>query len=187
MRLERSDLPNAISIVRALIAIPVVFLLLERQFVAALLLFAGAGASDGLDGYLAKRFGWRSRLGGILDPLADKALLMTAFLVLGAMGLIPVWLVLAVVARDLLIVGGALVYHFRVADLDATPTWTSKLNTLLQIALLILVMASAGGLPLPGWVVAAIVWATLATTVVSGAQYVWIWSHKAAAQGWRED
>lgn len=186
MKLELSDLPNAISFGRVLLTIPVVFLLLEREFAPALLLFALAGASDALDGHLAKRFGWRSSLGSILDPLADKALLMSASLVLGAIGLIPVWLVVAVVCRDLLIVGGALVYHFRVEDLEAAPTWTSKLNTLLQILLLIAVMANAGPLPLPAWLIEALVWSTLATTLLSGAQYVWVWSRRARARGWRQ-
>ncbi len=187
MRLELSDLPNAISFGRILLTIPVVFLLLEREFGLALLLFAVAGASDALDGHLAKRYGWQSSLGGILDPLADKALLMSAFLVLGAIGLIPVWLVVAAVFRDLLIVGGALVYHFQVEDLEAAPTWTSKVNTLLQILLLIGVMANAGPLPLPRGLLAGLVWLTLGTTVLSGSQYVWVWSRKALAQGWRRD
>lgn len=187
MKLDLSDLPNAISLGRILLTIPVVFMLLERRFTMALFLFALAGASDALDGHLAKRFGWQSRLGGILDPLADKALLMSAFLVLGAIGLIPVWLVVAAVCRDLLIVGGALVYHYQVEDLDATPTWASKLNTLLQILLLIAVMANAGPLLLPSGSIEALVWMTLTTTLLSGFQYVWIWSRKAKAQGWRRD
>lgn len=186
MKLGLSDLPNAISIGRVLLTLPVVFLLLERRFSLALLLFAVAGVSDALDGYLAKRFGWRSSLGGILDPLADKALLMSAYLVLGAIGIIPVWLVVVVVFRDLVIVGGALIYHFRIEDLEAAPTWTSKLNTLLQITLVILVMANAGPLPLPGWLIEGLLWSTLATTILSGAQYVWVWSHKAMVRGQRE-
>lgn len=187
MKLQLSDLPNAISVGRILLTLPVVFLLLEREFGLALLLFALAGASDALDGHLAKRYGWQSSLGGILDPLADKALLMSAFLVLGAIGLIPVWLVVAAVFRDLLIVGGALVYHFRVEDLEAAPTWTSKLNTLLQILLLIAVMANAGPLPLPKWLMVGLVWATLSTTLLSGAQYAWVWSHKAMDRGFHRD
>lgn len=187
MKLALSDLPNAISVGRILLTLPVVFLLLEREFGLALLLFVLAGASDALDGHLAKRYGWQSSLGGILDPLADKALLMSAFLVLGALGLIPVWLVVAAVFRDLLIVGGALVYHFQVENLEAAPTWTSKLNTLLQILLSIAVMANAGPLPLPKGLLVGLVWATLLTTLLSGAQYVWMWGRKASARGWRRD
>ncbi len=115
------DIPNLISFLRILLTIPVVWLLIEQQFSAALILFGVAGFSDALDGYLAKRFAWRSRLGGLLDPLADKALLMSSFLVLGVLGLIPVWLVMLVIFRDLVIVGGALYYHFSIEDLQARP------------------------------------------------------------------
>lgn len=181
------DLPNIISFLRLLAVIPVVFLLLEREFGWALLLFAAAGLSDGLDGFLAKHYGWQSRLGGILDPLADKALLVASFLVLGAMSLIPVWLVVAVVFRDLLIVGGAILYNYRVEEVEAAPTMVSKLNTLLQILLVVLVITDAGPVPLPHGVIEGLVWACLATVVVSGTQYVWIWSRKAAEKGWRED
>jgi cardiolipin synthase len=181
------DLPNIISFVRLLAVIPVVYLLLEREFGWALVLFAAAGLSDGLDGFLAKHYGWQSRLGGILDPLADKTLLVTCFLVLGTMSLIPVWLVAAVVFRDLLIVGGALVYNYRVEEVEAAPIPVSKLNTVLQILLVVSVITDAGPMPLPDGVIEALIWACLATVIVSGGQYVWIWSRKAADKGWKED
>jgi len=185
--LRLRDLPNIISFVRLLAVIPVVVLLLQREFGWALVVFALAGVSDGLDGLLAKHFGWQSRLGGMLDPLADKVLLVACFLVLGTLGLIPLWLVAAVVLRDLLIVGGALVYNYRVEEVEAAPTLVSKLNTLLQILLLVAVITDAGPLPLAPPVISALVWGCLATVLVSGAQYVWVWSHKAAAKGWRDD
>jgi cardiolipin synthase len=185
--LKPRDIPNIISFVRLLAVMPVVYLLLEQQFGWALALFAAAGLSDGLDGLLAKRYGWQSRLGGILDPLADKALLVACFLVLGALGRIPVWLVVAVITRDLVIVGGATLYNFRVEELEAAPILASKLNTLVQILLLVLVIADAGPLPLPDALLETLVWACLATVVVSGTQYVWVWSRKARAKGWRED
>jgi cardiolipin synthase len=185
--LRLRDLPNIISFLRLLAVIPVVLLLLEREFGWALVVFALAGVSDGLDGFLAKHYGWQSRLGGMLDPLADKVLLVVCFLVLGTLGLIPFWLVAAVVLRDLLIVGGALVYNYRVEEVEAAPTLISKLNTVLQILLLVAVITDAGPLPLPQVLIAALVWGCLATVVVSGAQYVWIWSRKAAEKGWRED
>lgn len=185
--LRLRDLPNIISFLRLLAVIPVVLLLLEREFGWALVVFALAGVSDGLDGLLAKHYGWQSRLGGMLDPLADKVLLVVCFLVLGTLGLIPLWLVAAVVLRDLLIVGGALVYNYRVEEVEAAPTLVSKLNTVLQILLVVAVITDAGPLPLPPAWVAALVWGCLATVLVSGAQYVWIWSRKAAEKGWRED
>ena len=161
-----------------------VWLLLMREFSAALMLFAVAGISDGLDGYLAKRFNWQSRLGGLLDPLADKALLMSAILVLGGFALIPSWLVLLVIFRDLLIMGGALYYHFSVEDLQAEPSLISKLNTVMQILLVLSVVTDAGPMPLPPWLLEGLIWGTLVTTVASGAGYVWIWTRKARAKGW---
>jgi cardiolipin synthase len=184
---QRRDIPNIISLLRLLAVIPIVFLLLEHRYGWALLLFAMAGISDGLDGFLAKRFGWRSRLGGILDPLADKVLLVACFLVLGTLSLIPVWLVVAAVFRDLLITGGALLYNYRVEELEAAPIVASKVNTVLQILLVVLVMADAGPLSLPDWLISFLVWACLASVLVSGAQYVWIWGLKARQKGFRDD
>jgi len=181
------DIPNIISLARLLAVIPVVFLLLEHAFGWALVLFVLAGISDALDGYLAKHFGWRSRLGGILDPLADKVLLVACFLVLGTLSLIPIWLVVAAVFRDLLITGGALLYNYRIEELEAAPIAASKVNTVLQILLVVLVMADAGPLPLPGWVIDTLVWACLGSVVVSGAQYVWIWGRKARQKGFMDD
>jgi cardiolipin synthase len=181
------DIPNIISLARLLAVIPVVFLLLEHAFGWALVLFVLAGISDALDGYLAKHFGWRSRLGGILDPLADKVLLVACFLVLGTLSLIPIWLVVAAVFRDLLITGGALLYNYRIEELEAAPIATSKINTVLQILLVVLVMADAGPLPLPDGVIDTLVWACLGSVVVSGAQYVWIWGRKARRKGFMDD
>ena len=186
MRPRLRDLPNFISLLRLLAVIPVVYLLLEREIGWALLLFLAAGLSDGLDGFLAKHYGWQSHLGGILDPLADKVLLVACFLVLGAMSLIPGWLVALVIFRDLLIVGGAVLYNYRVEEIQAAPILVSKLNTLFQILLVVLVITNAGVLTVPSWVIETLIWACLLTVVVSGAQYVWIWWHKAAQRGWGE-
>jgi cardiolipin synthase (CMP-forming) len=184
--MKLKDLPNIISVLRLLLVAPVVYLLLSGEFVWALVLFAVAGASDGLDGFLAKHYGWTSRLGGILDPLADKVLLVGCFLVLGWQGLVPVWLVLAVILRDVVIVTGALVYNYRVEAVEAAPIPISKLNTFLQILLLVMVITDAGAFPLPDRLIEIAVLACFVTVVVSGAQYVWIWGRKARVRGWKE-
>ncbi|MCP4276003.1 MAG: CDP-alcohol phosphatidyltransferase family protein, partial [Gammaproteobacteria bacterium] len=116
------DIPNLISIMRIFLSIPVVWMLLQHNFGVALILFAIAGISDGLDGYLAKHYGWQSRLGGLLDPLADKILLVFSIFSLGRLELLPAWLVFVVILRDLVIVTGAFVYNFQVAELDAAPS-----------------------------------------------------------------
>ena len=183
--MKARDIPNLISFLRILLTLPIVWLLFEQEFTYALMLFAVAGFSDGLDGFLAKHFHWQSHLGGLLDPLADKALLMSAYLVLGGLGLIPVWLVILVIFRDLTIMGGALYYHFSVEEVDANPSLISKLNTLLQIVLVLAVVTDAGPLPLPLLLVQGLIWATGLTTLTSGALYVWVWTRKARSKGWR--
>ncbi len=183
--MKARDIPNLISFLRILLTLPIVWLLFEQEFTYALMLFAVAGFSDGLDGFLAKHYRWQSHLGGLLDPLADKALLMSSYLVLGGLGLIPVWLVILVIFRDLTIMGGALYYHFSVEEVDAKPSLISKLNTLLQIMLVLVVVTDAGPLPLPALPLQVLIWATGLTTLISGVFYVWVWTQKARSKGWR--
>ena len=173
------DIPNIISVLRILLVVPVVLLLAKREFGLALVLFALAGISDGLDGYLAKRNRWDSRLGSILDPLADKALLVSSYLILGWLGEIPVWLVVVVLARDAVIITGALAYHYFIEQYEMDPTVLSKLNTLSQILLVLAVVFSLGLYPLPQTLIVALIYLVTATTVVSGANYVWVWGARA--------
>ena len=177
--MTRRDLPNLITGLRILLVVPIVLLLLHERYTAALLVFGVAGFSDALDGYLAKRYGWHSRLGSLLDPLADKLLMVSCYLVLGSLSLLPRWLVAAVIARDLVIVGGAVTYHFTFGPFEARPTWLSKLNTLFQGVLILAVVVDRGLFVLPGYLLEALVWVVLATTVSSGLIYVWDWSSRA--------
>lgn len=179
--LKREDIPNLISILRIFMSIPVVWMLLEQQFGVALVLFAIAGISDGLDGYLAKHYGWQSQLGGLLDPLADKVLLISSYLTLAVIDVIPVWLVLLVILRDLVIVTGALVYHFCVTELTAKPSFISKINTFSQIVLVLAVVLNRGLVELPGVLLESLVWLVMVTTLASGVNYVWVWSRMAMA------
>lgn len=177
--MQTRDIPNLISILRIFLSIPVVWMLLQHNFGIALILFAIAGLSDGLDGYLAKHYGWQSRLGGLLDPLADKILLVLSILSLGWLELLPTWLVFAVILRDLVIVTGAFVYNFQVAELDAAPTLLSKFNTVVQIVLVLAVVLDQGFLSMPLSVMQGLIWLTLATTILSGVNYVFVWSRRA--------
>jgi len=179
------DIPNLISILRIFLSVPIVFMLLQHYYGMALLLFAIAGISDGLDGFLAKHYGWRSRLGGLLDPLADKVLLVFSVLSLGWLGLLPAWLVFVVILRDLVIVTGAFVYNFQVAELDAEPSLISKFNTVVQIVLVLVVVLNQGLFAITPVVIDVLVWITLATTILSGVNYVFVWSHRAAGHSRR--
>jgi cardiolipin synthase len=173
------DIPNIISLLRIALVIPVVYLLIQRQFSYALVLFFIAGISDGLDGYLAKRNNWTTRLGSILDPLADKLLLVFSYFALGWLGEIPMWLVAAVVIRDLVIIVGAIAYHELIGIYDMTPTWMSKTNTFFQIVLVLAVVFSSGAYRLPEMVIDGLIITVAVTTVGSGINYVWVWGHRA--------
>lgn len=169
------QLPNLITLSRIAL-VPVVILMLEhRDYPAALAVFVFAGLSDGLDGLIAKRYHCESRLGSILDPLADKILLVSAYVMLTVLGHLPFWLMVVVGFRDLLIVGGYLVYTSMYGPVHMRPSALSKLNTVTQIMLVAAVLVEqAAGLAYPD-AIALLVYAVLATTVVSGVHYLWIW------------
>lgn len=170
-----SLLPNLITLAR-LLAVPVtVYLLLKSSYTAAFWVFAAAGLSDALDGYLAKRLGVQSEIGAYMDPLADKALIVGVFITLGYIGHVPLWLVLLIAFRDLLIIGGALLFQTLTQSLKMAPLMISKLNTVAQIALASVLLAELGlGLALP-YLSAGLTYVVAATTFVSGTAYVVKW------------
>lgn len=184
--LRARDIPNIITLARILLTIPVVVALLYLEFGLALTLFLIAGLSDGVDGFLAKQFHWQSRLGSLLDPAADKLLLVSSFLSLGWLGLLPPWLVGAVMLRDLIIIGGAGAWTLRIGQLVAEPTIISKINTFTQIVLVVSVVADQALGLLPPGSIEALVWITLATTLSSGMDYVWVWGKRAREATERE-
>jgi cardiolipin synthase len=177
------SLPNLISLLRMLLVLPIVLFIFRQQYGIALLLFLLAGMSDGLDGFLAKRYGWKTRLGAILDPLADKLLLVSSYLALTWLGLIPVWLTALVIARDLIIVSGGLGYRLLIGPFEPAPSRISKLNTLAQILLVVVVMFDQGVLALDAWMITGLVYLVLFTTTVSGLSYVVTWGRRALAAG----
>jgi len=176
-------LPNIISGLRVVLVGPIVWALLNQRFELAIWLFLIAGVSDGVDGFLAKRFGWSSRLGGILDALADKFLLVSTFVCLWWLGVFPGWLVLWILARDLLIVTGGVLYNSRVEKVDPEPSLISKLNTVLQIVLAALGVVHLGLYAMPQWLLSGLMYAVVLTVLFSGAGYVREWSRRAAAGG----
>lgn len=177
-----SWLPNAISLLRIALIAPILLLILDGQFGWALALFFVAGFSDGLDGYLAVRFDWQSRLGGLLDPAADKMLITGMFVTLAWIGEIPVWLAAMVILRDVVIVAGALAYNFLVKPVPGEPTRISKLNTALQM-LFVLFVLSRAGFSWPDKITITVLGAAiLVTVVISGVDYVWSWSRRARAR-----
>jgi cardiolipin synthase (CMP-forming) len=136
------NLPNLITIARILMVPVVVWAIASRQMQIAFLLFLAAGVSDAVDGFLAKRFDMASELGAHLDPLADKALIVSIYIALGITEAIPRWLVILVVSRDILIVGGVMLAWFLGKPIRVKPVLVSKLNTVAQIVFACLVLAS---------------------------------------------
>ena len=171
-------LPNLITVLRIALVWPVFWMISNGHFDIALLLAAIAGLSDAVDGWLAKHFDWQSRLGGMLDPLADKLLLLAGFSALTSAGVVPWWLLAVVVGRDLLIVCGAIVYYNLIGGFDAQPTRVSKLTTVVQIVFVLAELLRLAWLPnLPGGEALLVVTALL--TVASGLHYVLVWSLRA--------
>jgi cardiolipin synthase len=174
-----SWLPNAISIMRIFLILPILMLFVNDEFGWALGLFLIAGLSDGVDGYLAKKYHWDTRLGAFLDPAGDKLLVAWSYGTLAFLGHIPVWLAVVVIFRDVVIVAGSFMYHYLVRRLDGEPTRISKLNTALEFVFLVFVMSKAGY----GWpddiTIIVLGASVLVTVVISGYDYVWNWVRSA--------
>ena len=178
IRIEPRLIPNIISSIRILLVIPVAWYLWHREYAMALLVFVVAGLSDGVDGYLARRYQWISRVGGWLDPIADKLMQVTTYILLAWNALIPVWLVVLVLARDVLIVAGGTVYYV-VERVDASPSLISKINTVFQILLVALVLMDQL-YSFAEWLVEGMILLVALTTIWSGVDYVVTWGMKAA-------
>lgn len=172
------SIPNIITFGRILAVPAAVYFILMGELGWAFWVFVGAGISDGVDGAVARMFRARTVLGAYLDPIADKALLVSVYVSLGHVGELPLWLVILVVFRDVMIVGGVMLLYTLKESLAMQPLYISKINTAVQLALAAVVLAPAGlGLPdfrLFGMdAVTLMVWLCTITTVLSGLAYVY--------------
>lgn len=174
-------IPNLICLVRIALIWPTIDALYSGEYWKALILVAVCAVSDGLDGWLAKRFNWQSHLGKNLDPLADKLLLVALFLTATWMNLLPWWLTAVAVARDVMIGAGAVLYRIFYGPLHGRPTILSKINTGMQLAVaLAAILGAAAGLPTRE-MVTALAAVTLVTTIISGADYLQAFTRRALA------
>jgi cardiolipin synthase (CMP-forming) len=171
------SIPNIITLGRIILVPVVVWAIASNQMEIAFAVFVVAGVSDAVDGFLAKRFNLRSELGALLDPLADKALLVSIFVTLGVWGAIPRWIVILVVSRDIMIVGAVIISWLFEKPVAMKPSMVSKLNTVSQVGFAALVLASLGfGLePVPYDLVLMIL--VTVFTLVSVALYLVEWVH----------
>jgi cardiolipin synthase (CMP-forming) len=173
------QIPNIISAIRILLVAPIAVALANHQLVTTIVLFGVAALSDAADGFLAKRYGWQSELGAVLDPAADKLLLVTVFITLAYLKLVPLWLMAAAVARDATIVLGALFYRYWFGPLNVRPSIVSKFNTLCQAAFILAVVGREELSVPPSWVVVMLGALVFVTVAVSGIDYVLIYGRRA--------
>jgi cardiolipin synthase len=173
------QLPNALTLLRLLLAFPVGLLILREQYGPALVLGFIAGLTDAIDGLLARRLQAFSRFGAIIDPLADKLLVTIIFLALAQTGIIPWYLALLVIARDVIIVAGATCYRLLIGRLDMEPSVLSKANMFVQVSFCVIALLSqlTPGFPPAGLVLGE--YAVLLLALASGADYVLTWAVKA--------
>jgi cardiolipin synthase (CMP-forming) len=175
--------PNIITLVRIGLVPVIAYCLATKAYGIALPVFLVAALSDFVDGYIARRFKLASKLGATLDPIADKLNMLVATVLLALQGLLPLWLAIAIVARDAVIVLGALAYRTTLGHVKIAPTRLSKINTAIEFAVLLLVMASAAmWIDVGAWLTPFFVLAFI-SIVTSGVQYVWVWGRKAIAEG----
>jgi cardiolipin synthase (CMP-forming) len=173
------QIPNVITSIRILLVVPIAVALVNHRWELTIALFGAAALSDAADGFLAKRFGWQSELGAVLDPVADKLLMATAFVVLAYLRLVPLWLVAVAIARDIIIVVGALLYRYCLGPLSVRPSVVSKFNTLCQAAFILAVVGREGLSVPPQWVLILLGALMFVTVVISGIDYVLIYGRRA--------
>ncbi len=177
-----NQLPNIITSIRLILLIPLSFYLSQQDYQAALIIFFIAGFSDGLDGFLAKRFNWVSRFGSILDPIADKALLVLTMGILTLNDKISLQLFTLVTIRDIYIISGAYYYYKKIGPYDMEPSYISKLNTFVQIALVTLILVSLSYYSVADILINSLTIAVYLTVVLSGIHYTVVWGKKYKAE-----
>jgi len=173
------NIPNLLTVLRVMLIVPLLYFLFTQNYGWALAFFMIAAASDGLDGYLARRYQWQSHLGSIIDPIADKLFLITCFITLYWLGHLPLWLIVLVLGRDLIIVLGALAYYFLIGKYDMKPSMISKFNTFFQIALIFMVLLHLATALVPNQMILGFIYIVFITSTISCVDYVVIWSAKA--------
>ena len=171
-------IPNVLTVLRLMLAVPVGLLIAHQQYAVVLIVAFCAGLSDGVDGWIARRFNATSRFGSIVDPLADKALMVATFIGLASVELLPWWLALLVIGRDLLIIGGVIAYHRLTGRIDMEPSLLSKFNTLMQIAYTLSLLLQQIWPILPqAWFVGA-TWGVALLAVITALDYILTGIHK---------
>jgi len=178
------NIPNALTVLRIVLVPVIVILLIQGQYAKALVCFVIAGVTDGLDGLLARILNQQTVVGAYLDPVADKALVISTFTTLAVVGVIPAWLAVVVISRDCIILGGILMLTLMSVSLEIKPSFVSKINTMLQLCTIffaLLLKVGDGGLYFRE-AFTILCWVTALLTVVSGGDYI-LWGMKLIGGG----
>ena len=175
------NVPNTISLFRLVLVPVVVYLLTQSAYAYALVVFLIASISDGIDGWIARHYNLCTPLGAMLDPVADKLIILSCLMTLTWQSLIPLWLTLSLLARDMVVVLGAMAYRRLIGHVKIAPSWLGKTHIALEFALLCLVLANAAAIFSVAVLLPGLFKLVFATAVLSATQYVWIWGRKAGA------
>jgi cardiolipin synthase (CMP-forming) len=176
-------IPNVITLFRVILIWPFILFLLQKEYVLGFYVFLLAGLSDAVDGFLARYFGWSSWTGALVDPLADKMLMIASFVLLAVLEQLPWGIVYLFILRDLVIVVGAAAYYYLFRNIVFQPIGLSKVNTFLQVILAALLLYQLAYETVAAWFISSMIWVTLVMTVLTMLQYVWVWSLK-TRQDW---
>jgi cardiolipin synthase (CMP-forming) len=169
-------LPNVITVTRLLLAVPISWALLAERPYIALILLGIAAITDWLDGWLARSYsGWMTEMGAFLDPLADKVLLISTFLTYGYLSQLPHWVVMIAVGRDITIMLGILIYRLGIGEIRYRPIFSSKLNTALQLSLVLLLLIRQIVWDVPMLLLEVLMVIMVIVSVISLAQYARLW------------
>lgn len=175
-------IPNVLTLSRLFLIGPFLYFLYQKEYVYAFYLFLAAGLTDGLDGWLARYFNWKTTFGSFIDPLADKLLVASSFISLALIGSLPWWLVILVFLRDLTISLGVIFwYWFIQRRLDFDPSRLSKLNTAFQLALVTVCLFQLAYFTLAPYLRETLIFLTAMTTTITYFDYVWTWGKKACS------
>ena len=167
-------IPNIITMIRIILTPVFVIYLINGQLITGLIVLVICGVSDGLDGFIARVFKQKSRLGSYLDPLADKIILVSAFVTLGIMGFLPSWLSVVVISRDVLILIGIIILYLTGFELNVKPVISSKVTTCFQFGTVIAVLARDYLVPVQEYY-SYLYYITALLTIISFLQYLYQW------------
>jgi cardiolipin synthase len=176
------QIPNALTTLRLILAIPICMLILAENYAVVLWIALIAGLSDGVDGWLARRLNAESRYGAIVDPLSDKALLISAYVAFAIVGLLPWWVAVTIVTRDVLIVCGALAYHWLFGRYDIAPSLWGKISTSVQIIFALMLLVHQVYPVFSPLVLQLGLGLVILLALFSGGHYIYIWGGKALAK-----